>query len=123
CVLWSMVRYTACRGKRMMQASMGKLNEIDTHMRASVDRMNHLEQRLQDISSLVEVVRSIAAQTNILSLNAGIEAARAGEAGRGFAVVRSGERRVGDGRRARRAPARRRETVNEWPRVTGRTIT
>lgn len=77
----------AGRGNRMMQDSMGKMNEIDTLMRASVDRMNHLEQRLQDISSLVEVVRSIAAQTNILSLNAGIEAARAGEAGRGFAVV------------------------------------
>ena len=43
--------------------------------------------RVQDISGVLEVIRSIADQTNLLALNAAIEAARAGDAGRGFAVV------------------------------------
>jgi len=50
-------------------------------------RIEQLAGRVQDISKVLDVIRSIAEQTNLLALNAAIEAARAGDAGRGFAVV------------------------------------
>ncbi|SEE23350.1 methyl-accepting chemotaxis protein [Pseudomonas migulae] len=64
-------------------AIQGLVNEV---LGAS-ERAEGLAVQAQDISKVLEVIRGIAGQTNLLALNAAIEAARAGEAGRGFAVV------------------------------------
>lgn len=61
-------------------------NLVDEVLGAS-NKAEGLAVQAQDISKVLEVIRGIAAQTNLLALNAAIEAARAGEAGRGFAVV------------------------------------
>ncbi|NVZ88524.1 methyl-accepting chemotaxis protein [Pseudomonas yamanorum] len=61
-------------------------NLVDEVLGAST-KAEGLAVQAQDISKVLEVIRGIAGQTNLLALNAAIEAARAGEAGRGFAVV------------------------------------
>ena len=61
-------------------------NLVDEVLSAS-NKAEGLAVQAQDISKVLEVIRGIAGQTNLLALNAAIEAARAGEAGRGFAVV------------------------------------
>lgn len=73
--------------KRVVDASIARIHALAGDIRDSGVSLDTLQQDVQSIVSVLDVIRSIAEQTNLLALNAAIEAARAGEAGRGFAVV------------------------------------
>lgn len=74
-------------GSDFMKQSVAQMDKIDTIVSDAVNKVRGLDQQSNEISQLVEVVKDIADQTNLLALNAAIEAARAGEHGKGFAVV------------------------------------
>ena len=74
-------------GRGLVQSQQGSIAALAGEIDQSVLVINQLATDSQAISRVLEVIKSIAEQTNLLALNAAIEAARAGEAGRGFAVV------------------------------------
>ena len=74
-------------GRSLVQSQQGSIARLATEIDQSVQVINQLATDSQASSSVLEVIKSIAEQTNLLALNAAIEAARAGEQGRGFAVV------------------------------------
>ena len=63
------------------------VNALLSEVQSTADVVSNLEAATVEIGSVLDVIRNIAEQTNLLALNAAIEAARAGEQGRGFAVV------------------------------------
>ncbi|AZC38650.1 MULTISPECIES: methyl-accepting chemotaxis protein [Pseudomonas] len=73
--------------KRVVDGSIQQIHALVSDIRSSGTSLDSLQKDVASIVSVLDVIRSIAEQTNLLALNAAIEAARAGEAGRGFAVV------------------------------------
>ena len=77
----------ATQGTEVVMSSIEAINSVSTKISETSDIMNQLAMDTAKIESMLDVIKSIAEQTNLLALNAAIEAARAGEQGRGFAVV------------------------------------
>ncbi|MCS3466522.1 methyl-accepting chemotaxis protein [Pseudomonas sp. JUb42] len=77
----------ARQGREQVMATVNAIKRMSEEMQASTQLVTGLATQAQDIGQVLDVIRSVAEQTNLLALNAAIEAARAGEAGRGFAVV------------------------------------
>ena len=77
----------ASAGDQVVAEAIAQIEHLAQEMAHSSQAMQGLQQESQKIGSVLEVIKSVSEQTNLLALNAAIEAARAGEAGRGFAVV------------------------------------
>ncbi|UOB26614.1 methyl-accepting chemotaxis protein [Pseudomonas orientalis] len=78
---------SANQGAEVVQKTVGTMNKIVDQISSASEGIEALGKQSYLISSMVQTIGGIAAQTNLLALNAAIEAARAGEQGRGFAVV------------------------------------
>ncbi|PCI65730.1 MAG: methyl-accepting chemotaxis protein [Gammaproteobacteria bacterium] len=74
-------------GSQIVSKAIEEINKLEKQLEEASDSIHELERYSADINSVMEVIKGIADQTNLLALNAAIEAARAGEQGRGFAVV------------------------------------
>ncbi|MCQ0166869.1 chemotaxis protein [Pseudomonas sp. S12(2018)] len=74
-------------GRQVMQETISAMTALSQKISESCEQIETLNASTDDIGQILDVIKGISQQTNLLALNAAIEAARAGEAGRGFAVV------------------------------------
>jgi methyl-accepting chemotaxis protein len=74
-------------GRELVMETVGAIERMSGDVQSTAQLIGNLANESRDIGKVLDVIRGLADQTNLLALNAAIEAARAGEAGRGFAVV------------------------------------
>jgi methyl-accepting chemotaxis protein len=77
----------AVNGNQVVEKTVSGIRDLAQNVTESAESINQLQEDTNRVNVVLEVIRGIAEQTNLLALNAAIEAARAGEQGRGFAVV------------------------------------
>lgn len=83
----SLTEETTLKGVDFVNSTIKQMEQLESAMASSVASVLELSGEIKSISQVLDVIKAISEQTNLLALNAAIEAARAGEHGRGFAVV------------------------------------
>ncbi len=107
-------------GQQAMQDTIGSMHEIKARVEGIAENILALSEQTQQIGAIISTVNDIAAQSNILALNASVEAARAGEAGKGFAVVAVEVRNLAE--QSRQATAQVRAILSDIQKATNATV-
>ena len=107
-------------GRKSTDASVAGMNHIRQQMEAIAESMVQLSDQTQTIAQVVAVVEDLAAQSNLLAVNAAIEAAKAGEHGKGFAVVSQEVRSLAE--QSRQATSRVRAILKDVQKATSAAV-
>jgi methyl-accepting chemotaxis protein len=107
-------------GQRAVDETVGSMAQIKARVEGIAENILALSEQTQQIGEIIATVNDIAAQSNILALNASVEAARAGEAGKGFAVVAVEVRNLAE--QSRQATAQVKAILSDIQKATNATV-